>query len=49
MKNCTPLWRKTVGFGALLEIEMLKNARRCGETHVEVKKCKKLTASAFGS
>jgi hypothetical protein len=28
---------------------MLKNVRPCGETHVEVKKCKKLTASAFGS
>ena len=43
MKNCTPLWRealfeskctKHLSFGALLEGEMTKSARRCGVKHI---------------
>ena len=54
MKNCTPLWReahfevkcvKTEGFGPLLEVEMLKSARRCGAKHISKSKCTKHLSS----
>ena len=52
MKNCTPLWReahfevvkvsKTVTYGRLLEVEMLKKCTPLwGEAHLEVKSGKK--------
>ena len=34
---------KTEGFGAVLEVEMLKSARRCGAKHISKSKCTKHT------
>ena len=52
-KKCTPLWReahlevksvkKNDGFRALLEVEMLKSARRCDAKHISKSNCTKRT------
>jgi len=54
IKSCTPLWHEAhlqveklktphVTFGALLEVEMSKSARRCGAKHICKSKCAKHT------
>ena len=42
---------KTEGFGAILEVEMLKSARRCGAKHISKSKCTKhlRCRTTFGS